>query len=57
MNDQVNAGLPKPLSESKVYGAVMQGFKDIEAGRYMESTGNWKKDKALFAHKEAKGWL
>jgi len=35
----------------------MQGFKDIEAGRYMESTGNWKKDKALFAHKEAKGWL
>ena len=41
---------------SKVYSAIIEGFEDIVEGRYLESSGDWKKDKALFESRETEGW-
>ncbi|PTX58577.1 antitoxin ParD1/3/4 [Kordia periserrulae] len=41
---------------SQVYTAVIDGFTDIKEGRYMESTGDWKKDKELFLKKQSENW-
>ena len=41
---------------SQVYGKIIEGFEDIEKGRYFESTGDWKKDKELFKREEAANW-
>ena len=40
----------------QVHVRIMEGFEDIQQGRFFESTGDWKKDKELFKQKEAKGW-
>ncbi|MDW3195281.1 MAG: hypothetical protein R8G66_23095 [Cytophagales bacterium] len=36
--------------------SLIEGFTDISDGRYFESTGDWEKDKAILADKEAAGW-
>lgn len=36
--------------------SIIEGFTDISEGRYFESTGDWEKDKAILAKKEASGW-
>ncbi len=41
---------------SRVYAAVIEGFEDINQGRYFESTGDWKQDKKRFAERENEGW-
>lgn len=41
---------------TKVSAAILEGFEDIAEGRYFKSTGDWKKDKAMFLQKEAEGW-
>ena len=41
---------------SQIYSAILEGFEDVKEGHYFESTGDWKKDKALFKQKEAEGW-
>lgn len=41
---------------AEVYSSIIEGFRDIKAERYVQSTGNWKKDKELFKKKEAEGW-
>lgn len=41
---------------SGVYNSIIEGFEDINAGRYIESSGDWKKDKELFKKREAEGW-
>ncbi len=41
---------------SQVYDAILEGFQDIADGRYLEGTGDFKKDLALFEQKEAEGW-
>jgi len=35
---------------------ILAGFKDIKEGRYIRSTGDWEKDKALFRKREREGW-
>lgn len=41
---------------SRIYSSIIEGFEDIKEGRYMESTGDWKKDKELFEQKESDNW-
>ncbi|ESQ91366.1 ribbon-helix-helix domain-containing protein [Asticcacaulis benevestitus] len=36
--------------------AVLQGYRDISAGRYIDSMGDFKSDMALFEKREAEGW-
>lgn len=36
--------------------SIIEGFTDISEGRYFESTGDWEKDKAILAKREATGW-
>ncbi|MEM8894233.1 MAG: CopG family transcriptional regulator [Bacteroidota bacterium] len=43
-------------NSSQVYGRILDGFEDINQGRYFESTGDWKKDKQVFLKKEADNW-
>ena len=40
----------------QVYEQIVQGFQDVEAGRYLKSTGNWEEDKKRFEQKEAENW-
>lgn len=41
---------------SEVYSSIIDGFQDVKAGRYLQSTGDWKKDKEMFKKKETEGW-
>ncbi len=41
---------------NKVFSNITEGFEDISEGRFFESTGDWEKDKVLFARKESEGW-
>ncbi|MCG8389272.1 MAG: hypothetical protein MJA30_27205 [Cytophagales bacterium] len=41
---------------SQVYAKIIEGFEDIDEGRFFESTGDWKKDKEVFKRKEAGNW-
>ena len=41
---------------SQVYANIVEGFQDIEQGRFFESSGNWKEDKEVFKRKEAEDW-
>lgn len=36
--------------------AVLQGYRDVAAGRYIDSAGDFKSDMALFEKREAEGW-
>lgn len=36
--------------------AILEGYRDYAAGRYIDSTGDFKSDMALFAKREAEGW-
>ena len=36
--------------------SIINGYKDISAGRHFKSTGSFAKDRKRFAQKEAKGW-
>lgn len=36
--------------------AILQGYRDHAEGRYIISTGDFKKDMALFEKREAEGW-
>ncbi|CAL4866917.1 hypothetical protein MMA231_01163 [Asticcacaulis sp. MM231] len=36
--------------------AVLQGYRDISACRYIDSMGDFKSDMALFEKREAEGW-
>lgn len=36
--------------------SILEGYKDISAGRYFKSTGDFEKDRKKFAKKEAKEW-
>jgi len=40
---------------SLVYSSIIEGFEDINEGRFYQSTGDWKKDKELFKQRESKG--
>lgn len=40
----------------RILSEIVEGFGDVAAGRYLPSTGDWEKDKARFAAKEAQGW-
>jgi len=35
---------------------ILESYRDIAAGRYITSTGDFKKDIALFEKREAEGW-
>nr|VFJ91717.1 MAG: antitoxin ParD1/3/4 [Candidatus Kentron sp. LFY]VFJ94231.1 MAG: antitoxin ParD1/3/4 [Candidatus Kentron sp. LFY] len=39
-----------------VYREILEGFKDIKKKRYIKSTGDWEKDKALFEKREHENW-
>lgn len=41
---------------SQVYAKIIEGFEDINGGRFFESTGDWKKDKETFKQKEGNSW-
>jgi len=41
---------------NRIGEAVLAGYQDFAAGRYIESTGNFESDMALFAKREAAGW-
>ena len=41
---------------SQVYSAIIEGFEDINEGRYFQSSGDWKKDREVFKKKETEGW-
>jgi hypothetical protein len=52
--DRINARLSKPLVEHLenrdsfyVKEAILDGYRDVSAGRYFKSTGDFKKDIAL----------
>lgn len=36
--------------------SIIEGYKDISAGRYFKSTGDFEKDRKEFAQKEVKEW-
>ncbi len=37
----------------KDYVSTIEGLDDINEGRYLKSTGDWKKDKAMFTSKKS----
>ena len=37
----------------QIYAQITDGYRDLAEGRVIESTGDWKKDKALFENREA----
>ena len=39
-----------------VRDSIVEGYKDIAASRHFKSTGDFEKDRKIFAKKEAKGW-
>ena len=40
----------------RIYGEIVQGWKDIAEERYFEGTGDFKKDMELLKQKQEKGW-
>lgn len=36
--------------------SLREGYRDIAAGRYFKSTGNFFKDREIFKEKEKNGW-
>jgi len=40
----------------QIYNAILEGFQDIEENRYFKGSGDFKKDMALLAEKEALNW-
>lgn len=40
----------------QIYQKIVDGWRDIEAGRYFESTGDFEKDMAILQQKESEGW-
>lgn len=36
--------------------AILQSYRDYAAGRYITSTGDFKKDMAFFEKREVEGW-
>ena len=44
-------------TEASRFGeAIFEGYKDIAAGRFIESSGDFKTDLALFEQHEAESW-
>lgn len=39
-----------------VYNSIIEGTKDIAAGRYFQGTGDFQKDLEIYRKKEAEGW-
>ncbi|MBP0016204.1 MAG: CopG family transcriptional regulator [Cyanobacteria bacterium SBLK] len=40
----------------QIFNQIVEGYRDMAEDRVIESTGDWEKDKALFAKREAEGW-
>jgi Arc/MetJ-type ribon-helix-helix transcriptional regulator len=38
-------------TQFRIFTEITEGFEDIAQGRTFESTGDWKKDKAIFEEK------
>lgn len=43
-------------SAAEVERAIREGYADIKAGRYFQSSGNFFDDLEIFAQKEREGW-
>ncbi len=41
---------------SQVYAKIIEGFEDINEGRFFESTGDWKKYREILKRKEEGSW-
>lgn len=42
--------------EHGVYDAILEGYRDLSAGRSFVSSGDFKKDMDTLVRKEAEGW-
>jgi antitoxin ParD1/3/4 len=40
----------------EVESAIREGYRDIAAGRYFQSTGSFAEDRKLYQQKEREGW-
>lgn len=40
----------------EVESAIREGYRDLAAGRYFQSTGNFIEDLKIFEQKEREGW-
>ena len=40
----------------QIYNAILEGFQDIEHQQFFKGTGDFKKDMAVLAQKEAVNW-
>lgn len=43
-------------SAAEIERAIREGYADIKAGRYFQSSGNFIEDRKIFAKKERDGW-
>lgn len=44
------------MTEQMILQTILEGIKDIQEGRYFQSTGDWRKDREIFKMKENNGW-
>ena len=54
MQHLIRQDMTNPIYQ--VYQDIIEGFRDIEKGHYIKSTGDWQKDKKLFQKKEENNW-
>ncbi len=61
VTDRINSRLPNPLAEHVKLAVsdsdyarknILDGYRDIAAGNYFKSTGNFKRDMELLKEKE-----
>jgi antitoxin ParD1/3/4 len=56
VRDLIRHDMTKEHYRQYVQTAILEGYEDLAAGRFFESTGDFFKDREIVARKEAEGW-
>lgn len=58
-SEYIRSLIRRDMEESDIYQAresIREGYRDIAAGRYFKSSGNFDEDRKTFQKKETEGW-
>lgn len=58
-DEYIRSLIRRDMEEMDIYlarEAIREGYQDIAAGRYFESSGNFFEDQKSFQRKETEGW-
>ncbi len=58
-SEYIRSLIRRDMEETDIYQtreSIREGYKDIAAGRYFKSTGDFAKDRKIFQKKDNQGW-